>query len=232
MKSAYFFLREQGAKPWPGAQALMRWQRGSVTCSLAVGVPVGSRGAVVPGRRIPSCRAKDVIDVWYVVQVAAGRETNAEAMIRRFVDDGVLQECFVPRYELMKSFRGEWRLCTAKLFPGYVIVVTDDIDALEAELRKVPAFTKLLASGDAFLPLSPEEIDWIAAFTEHGDRVIEMSEGIIEGDQVRITKGPLRHHEAWIKKINRHKRLAYLEIEMFGRTLEAKVGLGIVKKTS
>ena len=50
-------------------------------------------------------------------------------------------------------------------------------------------------------------------------------------DLVRITKGPLRHHEGWIKKINRHKRLAYLEIEMFGRTLEAKVGLGIVKKT-
>ena len=175
--------------------------------------------------------AKDVIDVWYVVQVAAGREANAEAMIRRFVDEGALEECFVPRYELMKSFRGEWRLCTAKLFPGYVIAVTDDIDALEAELRKVPAFTKLLASGDAFLPLAPEEIDWIAAFTESGDRVIEMSEGVIEGDQVRITKGPLRHHEGWIKKINRHKRLAYLEIEMFGRTLEAKVGLGIVKKT-
>ena len=62
--------------------------------------------------------------------------------------------------------------------------------------------------------------------------MIEMSEGVIEGDQVRITKGPLRHHEGWIKKINRHKRLAYLEIEMFGRTLEAKVGLGIVRKTS
>ena len=51
--------------------------------------------------------AKDVIDVWYVVQVAAGREANAEAMIRRFVDEGALEECFVPRYELMKSFRGE-----------------------------------------------------------------------------------------------------------------------------
>lgn len=35
-----------------------------------------------------------------------------------------------------------------------------------------------------------------------------MSEGIIEGDRVIVTRGPLRDLEASIIKIDRHKRLA------------------------
>ena len=48
--------------------------------------------------------------------------------------------------------------------------------------------------------------------------MIGMSEGVIEGDQIVVLKGPL---------VN---RTAYLEIEMFGRTIQTKIGLGIVRK--
>ena len=57
-----------------------------------------------------------------------------------------------------------------------------------------------------------------------------MSRVFIENDRVIITSGPLKGNEALIKKIDRHKRRAYLEIEMFGRKVEAQVGLEIVKK--
>ena len=43
-------------------------------------------------------------------------------------------------------------------------------------------------------------------------------------------KGPLVGREGWIRKINRRKRTAYLEIDMFGRTIQTKIGLGIVRK--
>lgn len=36
--------------------------------------------------------------------------------------------------------------------------------------------------------------------------------------------------EGNIRRIDRHKRIAYLEIEMFGRTVEMKVGLEIIRK--
>lgn len=57
-----------------------------------------------------------------------------------------------------------------------------------------------------------------------------MSSGIIENDRVRILSGPLMGMEGNIRRIDRHKRIAYLEIEMFGRTVEMKVGLEIIKK--
>ena len=49
-------------------------------------------------------------------------------------------------------------------------------------------------------------------------------------DRISITKGPLVHQTALVKKIDRHKRLAYVETTMFGRKLNLKVGLEIVRK--
>ena len=54
---------------------------------------------------------------------------------------------------------------------------------------------------------------------------MEFSQGVIEGDEVKVTKGPLKGQEAKIRKIDRHKRLAFLEMHMFGRTKVVKVGL-------
>ena len=108
--------------------------------------------------------------------------------------------------------------------------ITDKVDQAADELRKVPAFTKLLGNDNAFIPLNADEIAFIDSFTTKDHRVVEMSEGVIEGDEISITKGPLVHHTALVKKIDRHKRLAYVETTMFGRTLNLKVGLEIVRK--
>ena len=168
--------------------------------------------------------------VWYVVQVMAGREFAVQRLIERMAGDEVLSECFVPCYEVQKHIRGAWRTCMSVLFPGYLIVVTDNASDLQAALRRVPAFAKVLGSDGKFIPLEPREIAWIDAFTEKGHRVIGVSEGVVEGDQVVILKGPLMGHAGWIRKIDRRKRTAYLEMEMFGRTIRTKLGLGIVRK--
>ena len=73
------------------------------------------------------------------------------------------------------------------------------------------------------------EIEFLQQFGKE-DQIVEMSKGIIENDRVIITSGPLKGNEALIKKIDRHKRRAYLEIEMFGRKVETQVGLEVVEK--
>ncbi|MEF3345558.1 antiterminator LoaP [Eggerthella lenta] len=168
--------------------------------------------------------------MWYVVQTVAGREFAVCRLIESLVEDDVLQECFVPRYEVQKQFRGQWRTCTATLFPGYLIVVTDRVDELESQLRRVPAFAWVLSNDGGFVPLERDEVAWIDAFTEKGHRTVGVSEGVIEGDRIIVLKGPLVGREGWIRKINRRKRTAYLEIDMFGRTMQTKIGLGIVRK--
>lgn len=81
-----------------------------------------------------------------------------------------------------------------------------------------------------FIPLADDEKTIISAFIGDTDHVMKMSEGIINGDEVVILKGPLMNHLGLVKKIDRHKRLAYLELKMCGRPVTIKAGLEIVKK--
>ena len=61
--------------------------------------------------------------------------------------------------------------------------------------------------------------------------MVPVSVGIIENSVTKILSGPLKGKEGLIRKIDRHKRKAWLEVEMFGRKQEIQVGLEIVAKT-
>ena len=81
------------------------------------------------------------------------------------------------------------------------------------------------------MPLAEDEVDLLMEFGKE-EQIVAMSEGIIEDDRVVVTSGPLKGHEAMIRKVDRHKRRAYLEVEMFGRKVETQVGLEIVAKVA
>ncbi|WP_416239277.1 KOW motif-containing protein, partial [[Clostridium] innocuum] len=46
------------------------------------------------------------------------------------------------------------------------------------------------------------------------EHVVEMSTGFIQGEQIFITEGPLQGKEGQIIRIDRHKRIAYLQLSM------------------
>ncbi|MGN0262424.1 MAG: antiterminator LoaP [Eggerthellaceae bacterium] len=168
--------------------------------------------------------------MWYAIQVVGGRENTVLAEIKRTVDPECYKEVFSPRYETQKKVRSEWIGTTAPLLPGYLIVDTRQIDAFSTQLRKVKALTKVLGSNEAFIPLTRPEMEWLNAFTDNPHRTVTMSTAVREGDRIVITSGPLMRHEGLIKSINRRKSLAFLEIQMFGRTITTKVGLAILRK--
>ena len=115
------------------------------------------------------------------------------------------------------------------MFPGYIFIDTDTPEQVYEALKNVPAFTSLLGRDtDSFVPIerSKEEL-----FREmvNDNYEIAMSCGLIEGDKVTITDGPLAGKEAMICKINRHKRTATLNVEMFGDKAGVTVGLEVVE---
>lgn len=168
--------------------------------------------------------------MWYVVQVVGGQEKRVLTLMQKIVADDLLQECFIPQYEIMRKTQGVWKKRVEVLLPGYLFVATDQPDRLMVELQKVPAFTKLLGNNDVFIPLNDQEVTFFESFTEPQHRTVTMSEGIIDGDDIVILKGPLMYQTGLIKKIDRHKRLAYLEMSIMGRKKIVKLGLEIVEK--
>ena len=105
----------------------------------------------------------------------------------------------------------------------------ENLEQLAENLRKVTGMTRLLGTGDEIIPLSQEEVELLLKLGKE-EQLVAMSTGIIENDQVRILTGPLQGMEGYIRKINRHKRKAWVSIEMFGRSVDMEVGLEIVKK--
>jgi transcriptional antiterminator NusG len=167
--------------------------------------------------------------MWYVIQVRTGTEQSIRLQCEKRVQNTVLERCFLPCYEEKRKINGEWKTQKRILFSGYVFLVSDQIEELFFELQKINGMSRILGTGDTIVPLSEAEVNFLQGFGGE-DQVVEMSTGIIEGSTVIVESGPLQGREGLIKKIDRHKRKAYLEVEMFGRTQRVEVGLEITMK--
>ena len=143
---------------------------------------------------------------------------------------------FVPMKETPYRSKSVIHKIRKPLFPGYVFVQTGIEPALIADrLAKVLENVKDIYS---ILHYGNNEKDVVIREEErlHWERLLGAgfcvagSVGFIEGDAIRITSGALVGLEGQIKKINRHKREAIVEMEMMGARREVKLMLEIVEK--
>lgn len=167
--------------------------------------------------------------MWYVVQVRTGTEESIRIQCEKQMSEEVLRRCFIPYYEESKRIRGRWTTLEKVLFPGYVFMITEKIEKLYDQLHGVIGLTKMIGTGREIVPLREEEITFMQGIGGE-KQVVEMSEGVIEQSRVRITSGPLVGMEGLIRKIDRHKRKAWLEVPMFGSVQTVQVGVEIVAK--
>ena len=163
------------------------------------------------------------------MQVQTGTEETICRQCEKIVDSGILERSFVLYYEEKKKYQGEWHTRKGVLFPGYVFVITEQIHLLCEKLRDVIGMTKLIGTGKEIVALTEEEVRLLRRLG-NGNQLVKMSSGFIVNDRVKILEGPLKGMEGAIRRIDRHKRKAYLALEMFGRKLEMQVGLEIVDK--
>lgn len=177
---------------------------------------------------------------WYVIQVLTGHEGRMSSLImatfaqqKRTAEAGGalhLEECFTPRFCGRKKWKDGWRDVEYPLLPGYVIAVTDTPAALAELLRGINGMCRLVSSGDAYTPLDDGERAWVEAQTNRGDRVVPMSFGYKEGDNLVVTSGPLKGFEGRIVRVDRRNCLAHLEFHVGEKTIKTSVGLAVVPK--
>ncbi|MFQ9924872.1 MAG: antiterminator LoaP [Beduini sp.] len=167
---------------------------------------------------------------WYVIQVRSGHEKEIADKCRSLISKEVLQDCFIPEYYVQKKFHGQWHKVKQILFKGYVFLISDHIEELFNELKKIPDFTKVIGKKkEEIYPLKEEEVVFLVNFSKE-DHIVDMSIGYIEGEQIYVTEGPLKGKEGMIQKIDRHKRMAYIQVSLFNEETTAKVGLEIISK--
>ena len=169
--------------------------------------------------------------MYYVIWTLTGKEDIVKDEIVAQIGQENKEKIHILTRERKQKYRGEWQIRKEKLFPGYLFM---DLEASQVEpvrqaLRKATEHAKVLKTGDELYPIYKQEEQFLRRLT--GDTTnVAVSVGVIEGDKIIIKKGPLIGMEGMIKRIDRHKRMAVLEVELFNRVSEVKVGLEIVGK--
>ena len=167
---------------------------------------------------------------WYVVQVFRGQEDN---FIQRLNNEDY--EVFTPKQIHLLKRRDRVIKAMKPLFPGYIFIATDkDYTSFRKYYQQSIAIldgcVKILKYKDEVEALYPHERQFIERFVNK-DKVIDASIGLIEGDRIRIIEGPLIGNESLIKKINRHKRTALVEVTLFGEIQTIELSCEIIAKT-
>ena len=113
------------------------------------------------------------------------------------------------------------------MFPDYVFLESEDGERLAKELEQYRKVLTVLGGGDVLTPVHRDEEQFLLGLcggTHHSG----MSRGYIRDGHTYVTEGPLQGKERLIRKIDRHKRLARLE--MPGSFRGVNVGLEIYDK--
>ena len=164
--------------------------------------------------------------MWCVLATKVGREELIQQMCKKKKKKKIYSRCMFPLCEQREHYRGTWHTKLEKVFPGYLFFDTGDPDELSRQLRK----EKIMAQNDKLFVLTPEDVQCLLFFGRTG--VFPMSQGIIVNGRVIILSGPLVGEESRIRKVDRHKRRAWLQIKLFGKSYTVVVGLEISQKTA
>ena len=167
--------------------------------------------------------------MFYVLWTNTGREEKTRQMIHTYADPALYSRCVIP-YRLKRHyFKGKSHIAKLILFPSYVFVETDRIKDFVNDIRWFPGFNVVLHTDDLYCPLYKHEEHLILKLINEHD-IIDISEGYMEGDTVRVTTGPLVGMEGYIKRIKRRQGAAILEMNIFNRVTEVSLGLDLIEK--
>jgi len=171
---------------------------------------------------------------WYIFYVYTGRENSVLRCIQNQFHTDVLNP-FIPMLETIHKKSGKYSKETTIMFPGYVFMETEMNSTLFSRnilslIRQNKNIIKILKYGDSdeIAMREEEQISLLALCNDN--YCIKSSEGIIAGDKIIINKGPLQGRESTIRKIDRHKREAIIELEIIGGVRLIKVALEILEK--
>ena len=169
----------------------------------------------------------------YVIYTASNLMSQMAMELEQCVlrDD---ETVYSPKIERIKRIKGQDKPIISYMFPGYLFIETENQEDLYLRIRSAMGksifqYCMLLRDDDYILPLSVEEEQRINLLggDEH---LIRNSVGFIEGEQLIVTEGPLKDMTGYVKKIDRHKKTALLQIPFIGEMREIFVGLEVTNR--
>jgi len=180
-------------------------------------------------------KKENVEKYWYVLFVKGGYENRVLNQLKSYFNKEQIVP-FIPSIEIFHKYTNR---CIQKeneiMFPGYVFIESNlgsviFVGMINKFINYHYAPLKLLKYGNSCeFAMSKCEKSLLLSFYNK-DSCIEASTGLIQGDKTTVIHGPLRGRENIIKKIDRSRRKAIIELDFMGRCVPITVGLDILRK--
>jgi transcriptional antiterminator NusG len=173
---------------------------------------------------------------WYAIFVKVGREDAVKLDLERLMlkHSEVKAVLFVPkRLTIDKNAQGETKVFRL-LFPGYVLVGTEQIEQVFALAKAVKSIYRFLRTGDEdkqFQRVELAEIMRIIDFCDN-DGVIGESTATLDDDgMLVVTSGPLKGEEGYITKYDRRKGRVLVSFLLGTERTELWLAIKVERKT-
>ena len=141
------------------------------------------------------------------------------------------RKIFIPTYDCMKKYQGSWHIEKKPLFRNCFFIECRGKKELKSTLSRQHCSDFLaedVMSGITSLRLEQEE--FLKELMQPETKTISMSTGYIKDCTPYVTQGPLQGREKFIRRIDRHKRLAWLMLPEGEGQWELRTGLEIISK--
>ena len=134
---------------------------------------------------------------------------------------GGLQEVRYFQYQRMMRYGGQWHLEKRAVLPGCIFLCGEEKAVFRWQVK--------VEKENEGISVTSCEPPYLKCLCQEGS-LVEMSKGIIKNGVLDITGGPLRGKEQIVKRIDRHKRMAEIEIPFDGRNQRIMLGLEMYRK--
>lgn len=166
---------------------------------------------------------------WYIIFV---NDNKINDLIVYFNNQPGMS-AFVPKIEKLMNRDGKKVFLEVPMFPNYLFIETRlnerEFYKIVKEIEKDLGSTMKILQSDTqtILALTNDEKSLLESLLDE-NHLIMHSTGIIVDSKLIVQEGPLVGKEGLIRKINRHKRLAFLD-NVFGKVM--KVPLEVTNKS-
>lgn len=172
--------------------------------------------------------------MWIILKCRPGETENFMNICRQQIPGEILTDLFIFTCDRMRRYEGSWHKETKEMFPGYVFMETGNPSALSEWMKRccrlMPGEAGAAADGRKPRRVEPEEEKLLRELGGEQHH-LGMSRGYIRDGITHIVHGPLVGMERRIRKIDRHKRLAWIEYPSDESGASFTAGLEITSKT-
>ena len=148
---------------------------------------------------------------FYVLEVKREREEEILDIFKSDMFNELIYRCFILKRKQARKFGLEWKIYEVDILKGMIFFEINDIDLFKDRLEKCKEFFELNDHQCVKLKrLNEDDISFIKKF-ENDSMIIAHSIGDIYKDNIIVKEGPLKGLENMIRKVDRHKRLAFLK---------------------